>query len=184
MAIIAVKFGKSIEGESTVSGYEGYVEAVGLRETLRRTKPAADPNSRPGWAREARPGRVADIELVRFKDAASPKLAQACAAAENLGDTTVSLLRETEQGPQVYMQYTLTDTYVSRIEQLTVDAANTAYRPELLESGSIAPSGYANTGREIERVRLNVNQVTWEYTVPDNGGTVAKSFNLRTGTSS
>jgi len=204
MAIIAVQFG-NISGECTIAGCEDHVDAVGLRETL-------EAGSGPRGGR----GRASDIELIRFRDAASPKLWQACSSAENLGESTVRLFQNSDQGPVVFMQYRLADTYVSRIEVATLDEGNTVYLPglvnvsrglpvpggvglasalapvlgassaggRLVPTGTVSASGgYAN--REVERVYLNVNAVTWTYTPYEHGvagGAVERGYNLRAGT--
>lgn len=173
MAIIAVQFG-NIAGECTIAGHADHVDAMGLRERL-----AAGLGAASGAGRN----RTLGMELVRFKDSASPRLAQACSSAENLGEATVRVFRNSEQGPVVYMAYTLGDTYVERVEQLTLDLGNLAYAAP--EASALAlPAGYAN--REVERVHLNVNQVSWTYTLYEGGvagGVVERGFNLRTGTS-
>lgn len=206
MAIIAIEFG-NIAGECTISGCEDHVEAVGLRETIETGLGSASRSGR---------SRASDIELIRYRDAASPKLSQACAAAENLGASTIRLFQNTDMGPVAFMVYTLEDTYVSRIDQETLDEGNNAFLPSLINvsrgmpvpgnvglATALAPViGAAasttrmvptNTGsvlgaytnREIERVYLNVNSVTWGYTPYVNGvasGVVERGFNLRTGT--
>lgn len=203
MAIIAIQFG-NIAGECTITGCEEYVEAIGMREALESTA-----GSRAGRS------RASDIEVIRFRDSASPKLAQACSAAENLGESTLHLFQQTDEGPVAFMTYTLQDTYVSRVDQETLDEANLAYQPHIINvsrglpvpgsqglASTLAPligasaatsrlaatstapmvGGYSN--REIERVYLNANAVTWSYTSYVNGvpgGVVERGFNLRAG---
>lgn len=207
MAIIAIQFG-SIKGECTINGCDDHVDAVGIRESVESNIGSA--------ARGAGRGRASDIELVRYKDSASPKLIQACSAAENLGETVIRLFQTIESGNAIFMQYKLEATYISRIEQITLDEGNYGFQPQLMSvtrglptpgtiglSSTLAPvvsaaaansrlvpigtgplgNGFSN--RELERVFLNANSVTWTYTPYKNGvagGAVERGFNLRTGT--
>lgn len=206
MAIIAIQFG-SVAGECTVKGCEDHVEAVGIRESIETGVGSSNRGGR---------GRASDIELVRFKDSASPKLVQACSSAENLGQSKIRLFHTTDSGTVIYMVYTLEDTYVARIEQETLDESNYGFQPHLMAvtrglptpggvglastlapvvsaaaaNSRVVPTGTGPIGgafsnREIERVFLNANAVTWTYTPYVNGvagGAVERGFNLRAGT--
>ena len=135
MAKIVVKI-PSVDGESTIAGFVNWVEALAIRQQLE--------SGGTGMP------RVGDVELVRIKDKASPKLAQHCAAGTRLGGTgeadtvtTISLLRNTASGWVQYMKTDLTNAYVSRIEHDTLDDQRVAYQPHLVPAGPQAdPPSY------------------------------------------
>jgi len=192
MAIIAVQF-ENIEGECTQSGCENHVEAVGLRESIEAGVGAMGRGGR---------GRQSDFEVIRFRDSASPKLAQACSSAENLGQVTIRVFQTNETGPGIYLVYELKEVYVSRVEQSTLDEGNEGFRPHLMSvnrglpvpgaiglPSTLAPvisaasatsrlvpipqkGNGAFTNRELERIFLNANSVKWSYT-PYVGGAPA-----------
>ncbi|MCY4305507.1 MAG: type VI secretion system tube protein Hcp [Aestuariivita sp.] len=205
MAVIAIKIG-TVAGESTIGGYEDQVEAIGIRDSVETGLGAPSRGGR---------GRASDVELIRFKDSASPKLMQACSSAENLGEVLISLFQTVESGTVAFMEYKLEETYISRVEQSTLDEANYGFIPHIVPvtrglptpgsvglSSVLAPvvsqsaantrmvptslgpagNGYAN--REIERVYLNFNKITWTYTPYTDGkagGAVERGFDLRAG---
>lgn len=128
MAIMTVKVGTAgFEGESVIAGHENLMEAVGIRDTIR----ASSTSSR---------ARLSEIALTRYRDRASPKLAEACATGANIGQVDISLFRNTQTGMQVFMTYTLTETYVSRIEHDTAETNGVAYLPHVGYSNAGAPS--------------------------------------------
>lgn len=122
MATIAIQFG-SIAGECTISGCEDHVEAIGIRESVETGVGSATRGGR---------GRASDFEMVRYKDSASPKLMQACASAENLGQAKIRLFQTVESGTVIFMEYTLEETFVSRVEQETLDEGNFGFQPHLM----------------------------------------------------
>lgn len=190
MAVIVLKFA-DIEGESTVSGFENQADAIALRESI---EVAAPVGSRIRGARTVGQAKFSDIEITRFKDAASPKLSEACSAGRNLGEVGIHLFRTLETGTVPYMTYTLSEVFVSRIENETLDEQGVALYPHLADSANVAPPSalgaaglvFSNLrdlrgGRaavraiawapktsysnlEIERVYLSAAQVGWAYT--------------------
>lgn len=177
-----------IAGESQMNGFAGQIEAVGLSEIIQMVSPQFS-GSGGGVGRS----QHSDIGLTRFKDKASPKLAEACSSGANLGAVTVSVFRTLETGPVVYMVYTLEQTLVSRIEHETLEESGSAFLPHIgnprgptptgSSSGSPSRGGPASasgvgptrqpviptpfskhTSREVERVWLNANQIVWTYT--------------------
>lgn len=174
----------SVKGESQIAGHVDEIEALGIRETI-----DVGVSSGGGTGR----ARHSDIELIRYKDSASAKLADACANAINLNFATISVYRTMATGALWYMQYDLTDTYVSRIEHETLDEEHVALRPHLAEMnrglplpgaaglatalGSTVADALSSTrlmvlpveqieafsNLEIERVTLNFNKIKWRY---------------------
>ena len=105
MADITVRIEKSggsisIAGEATQAGHEGEIEAIAIRDLI---------EAPTGTAK----AQLSEIFLTRYRDKASPKLAEACSMGENLGTVTVSLFKNTETGPQVFMKYTLTTVRIA-----------------------------------------------------------------------
>ncbi len=191
MATIVVEI-TGIPGESTVSGYENMLDAIGIRETIDVAVPQGV-GSGGGMGR----ARHSNVELLRYKDVASPKLAQACSAAEALKDVKIHVFRTLDSGAAVYMTYELGQVFVARIEHETLDEQGVAFLPRLVASqrnmpalapavglASLASSFIAReatavraavtpafslprgraTNREVERVWLNASSISWTYT--------------------
>ena len=141
MAIIVVEFA-DILGESTVTGFAEKVDALAIRDAIEVAAPRG--SGRMPSSRTVGQSRHSDIELTRYKDRASPKLAQACSSGQNLGEVKVHLFRTIEQGLVTYMTYTLAQTFVSRIEHETLDDSGAAFRPHVgwtpPGSGTTTPS--------------------------------------------
>lgn len=137
MAVIVVEFA-GIPGESTVSGFEEKVDALALREAIEVATPQASGRTR--GARTVGQAKHSDIELVRYKDRASAKLAQACAAGENLGQVRINLFRTLEQGLVVYMTYLLDSVFVSRIEHDTLDGNGVVFQPHFVATSVTNPA--------------------------------------------
>ena len=206
MAQIAAKI-QSIDGECTLDGYEDQVEAVAIRESI--VLSAARSSGRATSARTAGRSRHSDICLVRYKDRASPKFAEACSSGANIGTVTISLFRTLETGTTRYMTYTLTETLISRYEVDTLDREGRAFGPSmgsarllppswgvagLLEKGQgdMAPAPRLLSGgsrgeplnREVERIWLNAAAVKWSYESFVNGasqGTTEKGWSFQKG---
>ena len=196
MAVIIVNI-PNIAGESQMSGYIGQLEAVSLFEMIQLVSPKSS-GSGGGVGRS----QHSDIGLYRFRDKASPKLAEACSSGANLGTVTISLFRTVEAGPVAYMVYTLEQTMVSRIEYETLEENGASFLPHLGNASQPLPSGVfrpsytelvparqplismpasKHTNQEVERLWLNPAQVMWTYTPYTNGvasGSVSKTFSI------
>ncbi len=183
MATITVSI-PSIVGESNIADHEEQIEAIALRDAIE----TASVNS-----------KHSDIELVRYRDRASPKLAVACASGMNLGEIVITLFRSA-QGLRPYMTYTLSQTFVSRIEHDTLDDNGVALQPHFAGSNVTSPTSSvgigsvvavlarsrssgplvprsitgiprgAETNKNIERVWFNASQVRWTYTPYSSNG--------------
>ena len=194
MAIIAAKF-PDILGESRISGYEDQVEAFGIRDHIGLSLTRG---ARPSQGRTAGRSRHSSIELIRYRDRASPKLSQACSAGENLGEVEITCFRTLETGVVPYFSWVLTECFVPRVETETLDGTASAFGPHLDEATEMAPS-YHGMGavvwalarsrldlpvasraffpsargvpraRQIERVWLNPAAVRWTYTPYEHG---------------
>ncbi len=174
MATLAVDI-TGIAGDCAISGCAGQLDAIGITESVFSTAASADSK------------RSVDIELIRYKDSASPLLAQACASGKAIGGTdavTISVLRDGESSSSTFMEYELKGVYVKRIQSGTLDQANLGHQPGGLEGaaqGLALSGGFTNT--EIERVLLNVASVEWNYKGGDaTTGSIRKGYNLAAGT--
>ena len=128
MTTITVKVSSAgFEGESAIAGHEDRMEAVSIRDAV------------IGSSSVSR-ALVSEISLTRHKDRASPKLAEACATGTNIGQVEIAVFRNTQTGMQVFMTYTLTETYVSRIEHDTAEGKGVAYGPHIGYSQGGAPT--------------------------------------------
>lgn len=123
MAVITIKV-PNINGEATITGHTDELEAFSVGDAVH----AASSSGKAS---------LSELALGRYKDRATPKLAEACSTGANLGQVEVFAFKNTETGPQVFMKYTLTETYVSRIEHDTAETSGTAY---------LAHLGYSNAG--------------------------------------
>ena len=138
MAVIVVDFGKDIPGESTLRNkYKDMADALAIRESLEVTTPQA--SGRTNAARTVGQAKHSDIELIRYKDRASAKLAQACAAGEPIKAVKIHLFRSLEKGPAVYMVYELTDVFVARIEHETMDGNGQVFQPHFVAASETNP---------------------------------------------
>ncbi len=137
MALITVKI-DNIVGSADIEGYAQQIEAIAIRDSIFVPPPLSAGRTRA--ARTTAQSRHADIQLVRYRDVASPKLSEACSAGTALGTVTVTVFRTTDSGPQAYMVYTLGNTFVSRIETETDDDAGTAFLPYVGSLGNVNPS--------------------------------------------
>lgn len=208
MAVITINFA-DIEGESLLAGYEGWSDAVGMRDAIEMPLVAGAGRTRGG--RTSGTSNHSDLELIRFKDIASPKLAEACSTGVNIGSVTIHIFRMLEAGPMPYMTFSLTDTFVSRVETETLNNVGDAFLPTAMEAPIVTPkAGHgagataprvrdgrltiqptaprqsgAYTNQEIERLFLNPGSVTWEYSQFVGGikaGSVAKGWDVERNT--
>ena len=149
----------SIAGESTVTGHAGEFEAVAVRDLIQAPTGSAT-------------AKVSEIFLTRERDKASPKLAEACAMGENIGTVTVYLLKNVNGEPKPFLTYTLSETFVSRIEHETAESNGGAYLPHQGFSGTAgnvfgalwrAAGLNQNADRTYSRERANPNPV---YAMP------------------
>ena len=143
MADITVKIEKtagtiSIGGEATQTGHVGELEAVAIRDLIMAPTGTAK-------------AQLSEIFLTRYRDKGTPKLAEACSMGENIGTVTISMFKNTDTGPKVYMQYTLTDTFISRIEHETAEENGNAYLPH---------QGYSNAAGHMFRTLWNLAGMT------------------------
>ncbi len=186
MAAIVVQI-PGIPGESAEGS--GGIDALGVRESIEIQ--AANFSSTAAVGRSAGTGVHSDIEITKYRDKATAKLAQAAANNANLGTVTIDLL--TGPGGDVFMTYQLENAYVSRMEHETLDETSTAFFPHhapstraapaptpaggvaALAASQATPSGRdgvlslfpqppgAFTEHEVDRVWLNATKVTWTY---------------------
>ena len=169
MATITIKI-PTIEGASIMAGHEKELDAVAVRDLI----------SAPYRSSSA---GLSEIAVTRLRDQASPKLAQACSVGENLGEVIVSMFRNTENGPKPFMQYTLSETFVSRIEHETAEANGSAYLPHGGFSGLAghrygalwrAAGSSQNADRPYSRARANPNPIFPMPLAPDTDNEVER----------
>lgn len=131
MANITVKI-TDIAGESTLTGHEDELAAVAVRDLV--YAPVGTGSA-----------YMSEIAVTRVKDKGSPKLLQACAVGQNLGEVQVFMFTNTTAGPQPFMVYTLTEAFVSRIENETAQSNGGAY---------LAHNGYSQAGGSNHQAAL------------------------------
>ena len=149
----------SIGGESAITDHTGELEALAVRDLV--TAPAGSAKA-----------YVSEIMLTRDRDKGTPKLCEACSMGENIGTVTIYCFRTVSGGSKVFLTYTLTETFVSRIEHETADGAGGAYMAHQGYSGLSghpygalwrAASLTQNADRNYSRLRAGPNPV---YSLP------------------
>ena len=138
---------EKIPGECTQKGHEEWIEVLSFHHGL--FQPVTSSVSTGGSIS----GQLAAhncFSITKSLDAASPKLAQACAAGEPVGTVTLALCRATGAEPQQYMEYVLNGAVVA----------------------SLQPSGAAQGGEDLptEEVSFAYMMINWKYTVLDAEG--------------
>ena len=131
MALITLKIDE-YAGESEITGHEGELEALSIRDLV----------FAPSTAGKA---YLSEVFVTRYRDKATPKLAEACSMGRNIGAVKVFVFRNTETGPKVMLEYNMTDTYVSRIEHETDEDGGGAFLPHV---------GYGQGGGSSARAAL------------------------------
>ena len=162
-------FTAMVAGTSAVQ--ENKIEAIAIRDQTEK-------------------GLASEIQLLRYRDRASPKLAEMCAGGKELGTVTINIFNDAD-GLAIYMTLKLGAAFVSRIEFDTLDSTGTA-----LERHNGAPDmdmkkgkggektvndlrGYSRsrsrprpifaqapgtpTNTDVERIWLNYRTVTWTF---------------------
>jgi len=184
---------KDVTGSSKVSGHEGRLDALSVREVIEV--------GAGGGARHS------DIEVIRLKDKASPKLSVACAAGTKIEEGTIYFLQSGDS-PLSYMEIYLSEVYVSRIEHETEDDAGGVYLPHVVAGSAVSVSsslgaaslfqpgkggallstnpsvrpavaGTKGSPRntEVERLWLSAARVRWTY--KRDGNNVEKGWNIQ-----
>ncbi len=108
MATVMVSIG-SVQGESTVSDYEGQIQCVSMRHAIDL------PVVAQGAARTEGASHHGAIELVHAVDMASPLLRLAASSGTNLGTVTITHLRAIDGQIQPGEIITLGNAYVVRV---------------------------------------------------------------------
>jgi len=157
-----------IKGESTVVGHEEHIECLSYSWNV----------SNPVQANPSNVGRTTgrpnfgELVVTKRLDSTSPGLNYACAAATNLLETKLYLVRQDADAEQnlTYMVYELTDTLVSSVSigggggdipvetiTLSYTKMNWVYNPQLADQGAVGviPKGWnllTNTGSDSGEV--------------------------------
>ena len=172
-------FTAMVAGTSAVQ--ENLIEAIAIRDQTEK-------------------GLASEIQLLRYRDRASPKLAEYCAGGKELGAVTINIFNIAD-GMAVYMTLTLSRAFVSRIEFDTLDSTGAALerhdgapdmdmkkgkdgaktvndlreysRKRSRPSPIFAQAPGTPTNTDVERIWLNYRAVTWTFA----RGNVQSSFN-------
>lgn len=104
-----------------------------------------------------------DISIVKALDKASPKLALACASGQHITEVTLTLYRAGGETRQKYMEYKMTDVFITSVNQ----------------------GGNANgdVDKPLENVSFSYGKVEWKYTQQradgGPGGTTQTGWDLK-----
>lgn len=135
-----------IEGESTDSGHDKWINLLNLSQGVSRPmKAGAADNTRSRASAD-----VGDVVIVKEMDASTPKLIQALCDGKNFKEITIDLCTQTGQGKRVaYYQVKLTDVYIT----------------------SYDVSGGATDGSvPTESLSMNFAKIEWTYDKLDKQG--------------
>ncbi|MCH7868699.1 MAG: type VI secretion system tube protein Hcp [Myxococcales bacterium] len=113
---IYAKFGQ-IEGESTDGVYKGQCSLNSISHEL-ENEASGDRSTGGGGAKSIATHR--EITFTKSFDAASPGLIKACLIGEHM-DIVISLCRQSGKDKQEYLQYALTDAYLSGLSHQSAD---------------------------------------------------------------
>ena len=152
MATIIVDCGTVVPGESALTATAGGVEV-----TYTDKMDAIAIHDNVTGAYGASRGLASEIQLVRYRDRASPKLAEKCAAGQGIGNVAI-LIFKNDEGPKLLMTLDLTAVYVSRIEFGTMDAKGIGFRRH---SGDSNLAAARLSQGAIDDGATSVNDIRW-----------------------
>lgn len=147
-----------IEGESILSGYEGWIDAVAIRHEidLPMTQDKSS-NSRTS----GRPN-LKDLELVMLMNKAYPKFLEACGDGKNLGEVKLKTLRVNEGKLNEISTFIFGNVYVSSVSVNGGPASAVATQNIQLDSDQ--------QNHPLVTVRLNYDQISCSYAYTENNG--------------
>ena len=198
---IAVKI-DDVTGTCSRAGHDGELNAFALADVIQVPSGTTKSGGPP-------PAVHSDVQVVRFRDSASPALSERCAACQPLGDVIISVFGA---GDNIFLQYELGDAYISRMESETVDESGSVFlpyegspgstiAPSLASIGGLIATNNRNTERlsprpyvvippgapgdqEVERLWFNFQTVKWIHTPYLNnlpGAPIIKTWNIDKG---
>ncbi len=134
--MILFKFKKEIKGESTVQGFEGWINASSMQFGVGRA--VSSPSGGTG-KREVSAASVSEVVMSRNSDLASPEFFFQSCGGQTLELCTINIVQIEDNKPAVHVAIELTDPIVS------------AYS---VSSGGDNPS---------ESVTLNFTKISFQY---------------------
>ena len=146
-----------IEGEVAEFGHEGEILVESFSWGMSQTS--------AGHLGGGGAGKVNfnDFSIVKALDKASPKLALACASGQHITEVTLTLYRAGGETRQKYMEYKMTDVFITSVNQ----------------------GGNANgdVDKPLENVSFSYGKVEWKYTQQradgGPGGTTQTGWDLK-----
>ncbi len=160
MDVILFQPGNKIKGESNVKGYEDWIQLLSISHgfSMQMTTDVSNATRTSGKP------NIQDIACVKYLDASSPKLYQACLQAVNLETSTFMLARNSGEKIDELFKITLHNPLIPSV---AVQA----------NPGDM-PTGWFT---------LNFSAIVWEYKQQGvdlkTTGTVGGSWNVATNTS-
>ena len=181
-----------VTGSSDMAGYVGKLPCETVRESLYCPQPTT-----VGTTTTVNKAKHSDINVVRYRDSGSPKLATAASAGTLYTEVKITLFRTVNSVTAKYMEYTLGNVYISRYEAGTLDAEGFEFEPYINSSDPMPPPEWgvaallASSGlpagvrqqprpvrggargmpssdnKELERLWFNAGTVKWTFANPN-----------------
>ena len=149
-----------VPGEASTTGFENQIECLALRYALDNKVVVAA-------TRTEGVSRHGPIELSHRIDKATPWLKLSASKGTNMGTVDISRVRTIATVPTAVETFTLTNTFVVRVDLDTpVDSAT------------------GEPGEPLETFSLEYDAITWSYTPYVNGvsgGVTSANYNVSTG---
>jgi len=105
---------EGVDGESTDSKHKGWIEIMSFSWGAQNDASASA--SQAGGHSTGRTN-IADFSVMKYADKASPKLFGLCAQGKTSTKATVEVCRAGKDGQEPYMQYELSDVYITSVQQ-------------------------------------------------------------------
>lgn len=144
MATIALDI-PGIAGECKIAGYQNKVDALGIADLIVRI-PHSLKNTTSATVKHS------SIIVKRYRDAASPLIAQACSSVKQFDAVNLYMFRTLETGLVRYMHYEMTGVNLMHLHYETEDSMGTAFAPHFLSDADEVQAGSCGVSEQVQMV--------------------------------
>ncbi len=139
---------RGIRGESRVAGYQGCLDAVAVFDS--QEVPVSQVPGSTG--RTVGRAALADFQVVRYVDSASPAIAKACSGGQEIREIRILLFRMLDGQMVNHMTYKLVNSYITRLTRQSEDAAGTVFGHQINDAAeTLVPSANAGAAAALTR---------------------------------